>query len=177
MVDAPLNGGPAPARRGHGRLSLRFAEADDADAIADLCRELLGFYGIAPPSSRAGMIHALQRHAFGTPPPIEILLAALDEEVAGMLAFHQTFAIASCQRALFIQDLYVLERARGHGLGRALMRGLAAEAQARGCTQIDWTADAWNHGARGFYDAFAHILQSDKVFYRLAGPGIRALLR
>lgn len=179
MVDAAVGGRPVGGRPvAAGGVAVRFATGDDADAIVDLCRELLGFYGMHPPGNRPAMIAALRDQALGPgPKAIEILLAEVDEEPMGLLAFHQTFAVAVCQRSLFIQDLYVLERARGLGLGRALMMALAAEAGRRGATQIDWTTDPWNEVARRFYDELAPMLTSEKLFYRLAGNGLRTLLK
>ena len=51
---------------------------------------------------------------------------------------------------MYLEDLYVVEAARGLGIGRRLMARLAAIAVERGWGRIDFHVLDWNP-ARGFY--------------------------
>ena len=57
---------------------------------------------------------------------------------------------------LYLEDLFVLEHARGSGAGLLLLRQVARLAAARSCGRLCWQALSWNSKAMDFY-------KSDKV--------------
>lgn len=52
----------------------------------------------------------------------------------------------------YLEDLYVMEAARGQGIGRALIEDIKAIARARGWHRLYWMTDQDNAGARRLYD-------------------------
>lgn len=171
-----------PAAGAAMAVDIRWATAEDADILAGLCQELLAFYGLPSPNPRAYIAHTISTGAFQDGKAVEILLAFEKsrlggERPAGLLAFTEFFTLATCQRSLFIQDIFVTRRARGRSVGRALMGRLATVARERNVTQIDWTTDPWNEQARRFYDQLANMLTSDKIFYRLAGQELKNFIK
>ena len=85
---------------------------------------------------------------FGPQPHFEALLAFLDGEPAGMALFHPRFSTWLGQPRLFLEDLYVTEAARGHGVGRRLMARLAAIAIERGWGRHRFSRARLEPGAR-----------------------------
>jgi len=156
-------------------VHIRFARPTDADALALLSQELLAFYSLPVHYQRSYMAHVIADKAFRDPPSIEILIAFAPERAVGFLAFNESFALANCQSAVFIQDLFVTRKARTAGVGRRLMARLAEICVDRGVTQLDWTADPWNDKARSFYETMGPLLKSEKMYYRLLGPRLAAL--
>ena len=130
------------------RVSLRFATADDCGLILELIREL-ALYEKAPNAVVATEAQ-LREHGFGPQPQFEALIAELDGAPAGMALFHTRFSTWLGQPTLYLEDLFVREAARGHGVGRRLMARLAAIALERGWGRIDFHVLDWNP-ARGFY--------------------------
>ncbi|NQW11253.1 MAG: GNAT family N-acetyltransferase [Alphaproteobacteria bacterium] len=175
----PGNAGEDRAREA-APISIRVANPRDADALALLSQELLAFYGLAARYKRSYMAHVIAEKAFGDPPAIDILMA-IDQRpgergtALGFIAFSQHFALANCQNAIFIQDLFVTRRARTLGIGARLMGALARLCVERGIGQLDWTADPWNDKARAFYEGMGPLLKSEKTYYRLLGPRLAAL--
>ncbi|WP_157089323.1 GNAT family N-acetyltransferase [Oceanibaculum pacificum] len=157
-------------------LHIRPARREDVDALVDLNRELLQFYGVQPPFPRVDMIRRLKAELFVEAPTVEVMLAFAGDEAVGMLAFAEIYAVAVCRRSLFIQDIFVSKTTRGLGVGQALMLELAHIAEQRNAFQIDWTADLWNEEARRFYETLAPVLKAEKMFYRLAGANLRQFL-
>ncbi len=156
-------------------VEIRFARPGDADALALLSQELLAFYSLPVRYQRSYMAHVIADKAFRDPPSVEILIATAPERAVGFLAFNESFALANCQSAVFIQDLFVTRKARTGGIGRRLMTRLAEICVERGVTQLDWTADPWNDKARSFYEAMGPLLKSEKMYYRLLGPHLARL--
>jgi GNAT superfamily N-acetyltransferase len=129
-------------------VTVRPAEPADAALLLRLIREL-AVYERAPGAVVATEADLL-RHGFGTERQFEAILAFLDQEPAGCALFHPRFSTWLGRPGLYLEDLYVVERARGSGVGRALMTRLAAIAVERGWGRIDFQVLDWNP-ARDFY--------------------------
>jgi GNAT superfamily N-acetyltransferase len=65
----------------------------------------------------------------------------------------------------YLEDLFVAPRARGHGIGHALIADLLARAKERGWSRLYWHTRQGNAPARRLYDKFA--VADDFVRYRL----------
>jgi len=138
------------------RISIRFATADDCGLILDFIREL-ALYEKAPEAVIATEAQ-LREHGFGPNPQFEAIIASLDSEPVGMALFHTRFSTWLGQPTLYLEDIFVREAARGHGVGRRLMARLASIAIERGWGRIDFHVLDWNP-ARGFYQklGFGHL--------------------
>ncbi|WP_420405063.1 GNAT family N-acetyltransferase [Nisaea sp.] len=154
-------------------IVVRAARPNDVDALALLAQELLAFYGLPARNQRSYMAHVMTAELFERESNLKILVADAVTGLSGFLAYTEVFALASCQRSFFIQDLFVTRRARAGGVGAALMGELLREADESEIAQIDWTADPWNEKALAFYEKLGPLLKSDKTLYRLAGPSLR----
>jgi GNAT superfamily N-acetyltransferase len=137
-------------------VSIRPAVADDGGLILDFIREL-ALYEKAP-GAVVATEDQLRRHGFGDRPQFEALIAELDGAPVGMALFHARFSTWLGTRTLYLEDIFVREAARGHGVGRRLMARLATIALDRGWGRIDFHVLDWNP-ARGFYEklGFNHL--------------------
>jgi GNAT superfamily N-acetyltransferase len=137
-------------------VSIRVATADDCGLILQFIREL-ALYEKAPDAVVATEAQ-LRQHGFGETPQFEALIASLDGEPVGMALFHTRFSTWLGAPTLYLEDIFVRETARGHGVGRRLMARLAAIALERGWGRVDFHVLDWNP-ARGFYQklGFGHL--------------------
>jgi GNAT superfamily N-acetyltransferase len=131
------------------RIEIRFATADDCALLLGLIRALAAFE--RAPDAVVATEADLLRHGFGPDRQFEALLAFLDGAPAGFAAFHSRFSTWLGRPGLYLEDLYVVETARRHGVGRRLLARLAAIALARGWGRIDFQVLDWNP-ARRFYE-------------------------
>ena len=129
-------------------VAIRFAEPADAGLVLQLIREL-AVYERAPVAVVATE-DDLRRHGFGPDRQFEAILAFLDGEPAGFALFHSRFSTWLGCPGMYLEDFYVIEAARRHGVGRRLMTRLAAIAVERGWARIDFQVLDWNP-ARNFY--------------------------
>jgi GNAT superfamily N-acetyltransferase len=65
----------------------------------------------------------------------------------------------------YLEDLFVDESARGHGIGRALIEDVLKLARDRGWSRLYWHTNVTNEAARRLYDEFAQA--DDFVRYRI----------
>ncbi len=129
-------------------IAIRVAMREDAGLVLRLIREL-AVYENAPDAVVATEAD-LVRHGFGPDPQFEAILAFLDGEPAGLALFHPRFSTWLGRPGMYLEDLYVVEAARGQGVGRRLMARLAAIAIERGWGRLDFQVLEWNP-ARDFY--------------------------
>jgi GNAT superfamily N-acetyltransferase len=87
--------------------------------------------------------------------PMFVLGGYVDGKLCGIVhyLFHRsTWTIGNY---CYLQDLFVSEAARGHGLGRALIAAVYATAKATGASRVHWLTQPDNAQARLLYDRIA----------------------
>ena len=155
-----------------GEIRVRFATAEDCGLLLRLIREL-AIYERAPDAVVASE-EDLLRHGFGPDPQFEAILAFLDGVPAGAALFHARFSTWLGRPGLYLEDLYVTEKARGRGVGRRLMARLAAIAVERGWGRIDFHVLEWNP-AREFYHRLGMRHVDGWLRYGADSEGLRRL--
>jgi GNAT superfamily N-acetyltransferase len=130
------------------KIAIRFATSEDAGVLLRFIRELAEYE--RAPLAVVATENDLRRDGFGADPQFEAILAFLDGEPAGCALFHSRFSTWLGRLCMYLEDLYVSEAARGHGVGRRLMERLAAITVERGWGRIDFQVLDWNP-ARDFY--------------------------
>lgn len=153
-------------------VAIRFAGEEDCALILRFIRELAE-YERAPEAVVATEAN-LRRYGFGERPYFETLIASVDGEPAGMALFHPRFSTWIGTPTTYLEDLYVTEAARGHGVGRALMARLAAITLERGWGGIDFAVLDWNP-ARDFYRKLGIDHLDEWLRYGVAGGWLERL--
>ncbi|MTA90811.1 MAG: GNAT family N-acetyltransferase [Actinobacteria bacterium] len=92
------------------------------------------------------------------------LLAEKDGQIIGLA--HYIFRPDTWEVADFcyLEDLYVDPKARGVGIGRALIKSVEQIAIEKGSKRLYWTTAEDNEVARKLYDKLAVV---DKVMYKI----------
>lgn len=148
---------------------VRSASAADADILHRLMlglaehEGLTAFVAVTP----ASLAHALSAQ----PPRAAFLLAELEGRPVGYVSWTRAYSIWRGEDYLNLDDLFVVEEARGAGVGEALMRAFAGEA-ARDGLSGRWEVAADNHGAQRFYDRLGAELEG-KLIARWSGSAMR----
>jgi GNAT superfamily N-acetyltransferase len=118
----------------------------------------------------------LRDNIFGPRPYCEVLLAEDGGTVVGFALFFHNFSTWEGRRGIYLEDLFVRDRARGLGVGRRLMAALARLALERGCRRLDLWVLHWNP-ARRFYEELGLRHMDDWLPYRAEGEALARLAR
>jgi GNAT superfamily N-acetyltransferase len=105
-------------------------------------------------------------------PPFECLLAERDGAAAGFALFFPNYSTWRGRPGLFLEDLFVPEQYRRHGIGGALLRRLAAIAAERGYGRMEWTVLNWNTPAQKFYRTLGAAPMEQWTLWRLEGDAL-----
>ena len=81
--------------------------------------------------------------------------AELDGKVVGLAHYYFTPSTSDWTPRCFLQDLFASTEARGHGVGRALIEALYADADRHDAAQVFWLTEDSNATARQLYDRVA----------------------
>ena len=153
-------------------IAIRLATAEDAELILSLVRELATFeHELDKVEATA---EDFRREGFGPDPVFECLIAELDGSPVGMALYFHNFSTWTGRRGIYLEDLYVQERARGKGVGERLIRALAGLAVERGCARLDLWVLHWNP-ARRFYERLGIEHMTDWLPYRIRGEALQRL--
>jgi len=82
-----------------------------------------------------------------------LLGAWRDGELLGYACLYWHFTSLVPAESVLMNDLFVVEAARGQGIGRALIEASAAIARERGAHQLQWVTAPDNKTARRLYDS------------------------
>lgn len=153
-------------------VTLRTAAAEDVGILLDLVRQLAIYEKV--PDAVVATEADLLRHGFGPERRFEALIALVDDRPAGFALFFPNFSTWQGRPGLFLEDLFVAEWARKHGVGRRLMSRLAAIALERGWARFDLSVLHWNP-ARQFYHRLGMRHLEEWLPYRIDGVALTAL--
>jgi GNAT superfamily N-acetyltransferase len=146
-------------------LSIRFATAWDAEQVHQFVREL-AIYEREPEAVEVTP-EVLRAQMKSADPPFECLLAEQDGAAVGFALFFRNYSTWRGRPGLFLEDLFVPERHRRKGIGRALMGRLAAIAVERGYGRIEWSVLNWNTPAQEFYRKLGAAPMDQWTIWRL----------
>jgi GNAT superfamily N-acetyltransferase len=111
----------------------------------------------------------LREQLFGPRPAAEVLIARLNDNPVGFALFFGSFSTFLAKPGIYLEDLFVLPEARGHGVGKALLKALAGIAVQRNCGRLEWAVLDWNEPAIGFYKKLGAVAMEEWTTYRVTG--------
>ena len=151
-------------------VTIRPATQSDVPRVLQFIRDLAVYERLEHEviATEQGLRQAL----FGPRPYAEVVFACLGEEPVGFALFFHNFSTFLGQPGLYLEDLFVLPEARGHGVGRQLLQWLAQATIDRGCGRLDWSVLDWNEPSIGFYRSLGAVCMDEWKIFRLTGAAL-----
>jgi len=158
-------------------VTVRPIGPDDVPAVVGLVRELADYERAL--SEVRLTEEQLRVSLFGDSPALFGHVAEDDGAVVGVALWFLNFSTWRGTHGIYLEDLYVQPGHRGRGLGRELLRTLAAVCVARGYSRLEWSVLDWNTPSIDFYraagavpmDEWTVFLLTDEALTGFADPG------
>ncbi len=155
-------------------LRLRDARPGDEATVLGFIRELAEYE--RAPQAVTATASDIRRWAFEERPPLtHIVIAEWDGQPAGFALWFLNYSTWQGVPGVYLEDLYVQPAHRGHGIGKALLVHLAAEALRRGCGRLQWQVLDWNESALRFYRSVGAVHMKEWLTMRVEGEALRRL--
>jgi len=153
--------------------TIRTATVADVPQILAFIRAL-ATYERAPDAVTATE-EGLRRDGFGPNPFYYCHIAEQDGQPVGFALYFFNYSTWKGQPGVYLEDLFVQPESRGLGLGKALLKEVAAFALERGCQRLQWEVLDWNTPAIDFYSAMGAEFLDEWRNVRISGEPLRRL--
>jgi GNAT superfamily N-acetyltransferase len=143
--------------------TIRKAERSDVAAIFALIQEL-ALYEKAPEqvtnTADQLAIDLFEKYR------CEAIVAEKENQVVGFALYYTSYSTwkGAC---LYLEDFYVIESERQHGIGQLLFDSVLETAKDRKVQRMDWQVLTWNEPAIRFYEKQNAILDPEWLNGRL----------
>jgi len=154
-------------------FTLRPAEPRDCGDLNRLILALAEYEKLS--HAAAPTPEGLHEALFGHRPACEAVMAERAGRAVGFALFFTTFSTFLCKPGLYLEDLFVEPEHRGLGLGKAMLRHLAALAVERDCGRFEWRVLDWNEPSIRFYESIGGKLLPEWQLVRMTEPEFSAL--
>lgn len=149
---APRETGGGTAPRQAKPVIRPIAPGDAADVIA-MSQEFAAFLRSLGDKAPFNFdVRAFRDAGFGPKRAFDGIIAHLERKPVGYLLFHFGYDVDRSMRLVFIIDLWVRERVRRAGVGRALMAEAARIGREFGAAELVWCVYDPNRLAFNFYE-------------------------
>jgi GNAT superfamily N-acetyltransferase len=148
----------------YGQILVRELSLDERPIWHKLWTAYLEFYETKLPSE---IIDTTWKRLQDPAEPMYLRGAILNSEIVGIVHYLYHRSCWSCGDYCYLQDLYVVDRVRGRGVGRALINEVEQIARKNGASRIYWLTKEDNYVARALYDHLAErsgFIQYRKLF-------------
>jgi GNAT superfamily N-acetyltransferase len=117
----------------------------------------------------------LRETLFGARPAAECVIGETDTGTPAAFAlFFTNYSTFLAKPGLYLEDLFVKPEFRGKGIGKAMLRYLAALANERNYGRMEWSVLDWNVNAIAFYESFGARRLREWQICRLTGLALSA---
>jgi len=131
--------------------TIRAATPADVPQILAFIRALAAYE--RAPDAVTATEEGLMRDGFGPNPFYSCLIAEHDGQPAGFALYFFNYSTWMGRPGIYLEDIFVQPEFRGLGIGKALLKQVAAIAVEKGCPRLQWEVLDWNTPAIEFYRA------------------------
>ena len=155
------------------QVLIRAAAPADTPEILRLIRELAVYEKLE--HMAVGTEPMLREHLFGARRAAEALVALRGGRTVGFALYFATFSTFLCKPGIYLEDLFVEPAHRGAGIGKGLLRRLAALTLERGGGRFEWRVLDWNEPSIRFYEALGATIMREWLLARVTGAELERL--
>jgi GNAT superfamily N-acetyltransferase len=151
-------------------LSIRQAAPADSALIFSLVRELADYEKLT--HEVAATERNIAAVLFAAEPRVFCDIAEWDGEPVGFALWFLNFSTFRGRHGIYLEDIFVRPAFRQKGIGKALLKRLAARCIDNGWARFEWAVLNWNEPSIQFYRSIgAQVMEQWKIC-RLSGEAL-----
>ncbi|WP_291286599.1 GNAT family N-acetyltransferase [Flavobacterium sp.] len=144
--------------------SIRNCEPSDLPKLVVLCQKHADYEKAV--FSPEGKENKLKEALFGERPKLHCLVVATKETIVGYASFTFDFSTWNAAAFLYMDCLFLEEKARSFGIGEILIEKLKQIGKENNCVNMQWQTPQFNERAIKFYHRMG-AKGKDKVRFTL----------
>ncbi len=145
----------------------------DTDLILQFIKELAEYEKFA--HEVVATKEDIEKSLFGENPKAFCMIAEVSNQPAGFALCFYNYSTFQGKPGIYIEDLYVREVFRGHGIGKGFFKMLAKKAVNENCGRIQWWVLDWNEPSINFYKKMNAVPMDEWTVFRLSENDIKEL--
>lgn len=149
---------------------LRLGTMEDAETVLGFIKELAEYEHM---SDQVVATPELLKETIFIQKKAEVIIAEYSGIPVGFALFFHNYSTFLGRPGIYLEDLYVKQEMRGHGLGTQILSYLAKLATERGCGRLEWACLDWNEPSIQFYKQMGAVPMEDWTVYRLQGESLQ----
>lgn len=154
-------------------VAIRSAVPTDSALIYRFVRDLAEYEKLL--HSVEATENDLAAALFGENPKAFCDIAELDGEPVGFALWFYNYSTFVGRHGIYLEDLFVLPRARGAGAGKALLANLARRCVDEKLGRLEWAVLDWNAPSIAFYDGLGAEAMDAWIVRRMTGEALARL--
>ena len=155
-------------------MNIRSALPHEGQVILDLVYAL-ALYEKEPDSAQA-TLEQINAAYFCENPAVFCDFVEDDAgEIVGFATWFLNVSTWTGTHGIYLEDLFVLPQARGHGYGKALLIHLAKLCRERGYQRFQWWVLDWNEPSIKFYQSLGAVSMDEWTTMRVSGDALDRL--
>ncbi|MBN4080769.1 GNAT family N-acetyltransferase [Caldithrix abyssi] len=157
-------------------MNIFIADKNNLDELLPVFRELEEYYFGDDAASLSDIREYFESKVFSSHSGVQVVLAKKNGIVVGFATFTILYPAPKLSGQAYMKDLFTSTSQKGSGVGKQLMKFVAAYAIEHGCNRLDWTAEKNNPIAGQFYQAIGASVIEDKQYYRIEGSQLEQFI-
>src|SRR3990167_7905378 len=151
-------------------LKIRSAVSGDAAIVLQFIRDLAVYEKLG--HAAVASVADIDRALFCDSPKVFALIAEWEGKPCGLALYFFNFSTFLGKHGVYLEDLFVPEKDRGKGIGKALLVRLAQIAKENDCGRLEWSVLDWNAPSIAFYKSLGAAAMDEWTIYRLTGDAL-----
>lgn len=140
------------------QITIRVGVREDLTRVLELVKELATYE--RAPHEVTNTVEQMEQDGFGSNPIFGFFVAEVNHEIVGISLYYWRYSTWKGKR-LYLEDIVVAEKERGHGAGKLLFDRTMRHALDEDCTGMMWQVLEWNAPAINFYKKYGAKLDDE----------------
>lgn len=154
-------------------ITIRPGKKEDLPATLQLVKELAEYE--RAPHEVINTVQKMEEDGFGSHPIFGFFVAEKENVIVGISLYYWRYSTWKGKR-LYLEDIIVTEKERGHGIGKALFDQTMKKSLEENCSGMMWQVLEWNEPAINFYKKYDAKLDDEWTNCTLESDQIKKLL-